>query len=108
MSSMSKREQRLLSENGAIIEVIITRKSFPSSMVRKSLVCLLEVFVKRESISQRLKPAIDACDRPLQEYWRKIGSADGLIWSANMAQHHSALSRLIKSVAQKQSFTTEV
>ncbi|MGA2049906.1 MAG: NADPH-dependent oxidoreductase [Terracidiphilus sp.] len=55
-----------------------------------------------------LKPAIDAYDRTLEEYWRKIGRADGLSWSANMAQHYSTFSRLIKSVAQRQGFTIEV
>jgi len=55
-----------------------------------------------------LEPAIDAYDRTLQEYWQKIGRADGLSWSANMAQHYSAFSRLIKAVAQKQGFTIEV
>jgi FMN reductase [NAD(P)H] len=55
-----------------------------------------------------LKPAIDAYDRTLQEYWQKIGRADGLSWSANMAQHYGTFSRLIKSVAQEQGFTIEV
>jgi FMN reductase [NAD(P)H] len=55
-----------------------------------------------------LEPAIDAYDRTLQDYWQKIGRADGLSWSANMAQHYSTFSRLIKSVAQKQGFTIEV
>jgi FMN reductase [NAD(P)H] len=55
-----------------------------------------------------LEPAIDAYDRILQDYWQKIGRADGLSWSANMAQHYSSFSRLIKAVAQKQGFTIEV
>jgi FMN reductase [NAD(P)H] len=55
-----------------------------------------------------LKSAIDTYDQTLQEYWRKIGRADGLSWSANMAQHYGTFSRLIKSVAQKQGFTIEV
>jgi FMN reductase [NAD(P)H] len=55
-----------------------------------------------------LKPAIDAYDRTLMEYWKKIGRADGLTWSANMAQHYGTVSRLIRSVAQKQGFTLEV
>jgi FMN reductase [NAD(P)H] len=55
-----------------------------------------------------LEPAIDAYDRILQDYWQKIGRADGLSWSANMAQHYSTFSRLIKAVAQKQGFTIEV
>jgi FMN reductase [NAD(P)H] len=58
--------------------------------------------------SGALKPAIDTYDQTLQEYWRKIGRADGLSWSANMAQHYGTFSRLIKSVAQKQGFTIEV
>jgi len=57
---------------------------------------------------EALKPAIDAYDPALQEYWKKIGRADGLTWSANMAQHYSAFSRRIKSIAQKQGFTIEV
>jgi FMN reductase [NAD(P)H] len=57
---------------------------------------------------EALKPAIDAYDRTLQEYWQKIGRSDGLSWSANLAQHYSAFSRLIKSIAQKQGFTIEV
>ncbi|HUZ97501.1 MAG TPA: hypothetical protein VMU57_21560 [Edaphobacter sp.] len=55
-----------------------------------------------------LKPAIDAYDRTLKEYWQKTGRADGLSWSANMAQHYGTFSRLIKTVAQKQGFTIEV
>ena len=57
---------------------------------------------------ETLQPAIDAYDRTLQEYWQKIGRADGLSWSANMAEHYSTFSRLIKAVAQKQGFTIEV
>jgi FMN reductase [NAD(P)H] len=57
---------------------------------------------------EALKPAIDAYDRTLQEYWQKIGRADGLSWSANMAQHYGTFSRLIKSIAEKQGFTIEV
>ena len=57
---------------------------------------------------EALKPAIDAYDRTLQGYWQRIGRTDGLSWSANMAQHYSTFSRLIKSVAQKQGFTIEV
>ena len=55
-----------------------------------------------------LRPAIDAYDRTLLEYWQMIGRTDGLSWSANTAQHYSVFSRLIKSVAQKQGFTIEV
>jgi len=55
-----------------------------------------------------LRPAIDAYDRTLEEYWPKIGRTDGLSWSENMAKHYSTFSRLIKSVAQKQGFTIEV
>jgi FMN reductase [NAD(P)H] len=58
--------------------------------------------------AELLMPAIDAYDQTLQEYWLKIGRADGLSWSANMAQHYSSFSRRIKSVAQKQGFTIEV
>ena len=57
---------------------------------------------------EALKPAIDAYDQTLQEYWQKIGRTSGLSWSANMAQHYGVFSRLIKSVAQKQGFTIEV
>lgn len=57
---------------------------------------------------EALKPAIDAYDTILQEYWQKIGRADGLSWSANMAQHYGMFSRLIKAVALKQGFTIEV
>jgi len=55
-----------------------------------------------------LKPAIDAYDLTLQEYWQTIGRTDGLSWSANMAQPYGTFSRLIKAVAQKQGFTIEV
>ena len=55
-----------------------------------------------------LAPAIDAYDRTLQAYWKKVGRTDGLSWSANMAQHYSTFSRLIKAVAQKQGLTIEV
>jgi FMN reductase [NAD(P)H] len=57
---------------------------------------------------EAIMPAIDAYDRMLQEYWQKIGRADGLAWSANMAQHYGAFSRRIKLIAQKQGFTIEV
>ena len=57
---------------------------------------------------ETLQPAIDAYDRTLQEYWQEIGRTDGFSWSANMAQHYSTFSRLIKSVAQKQGFMIEV
>jgi FMN reductase [NAD(P)H] len=57
---------------------------------------------------EAIKPAIDAYDRTLQAYWQRLGRTDGLSWSANMAQHYSTFSRLIKSVAQKQGFTIEV
>jgi FMN reductase [NAD(P)H] len=57
---------------------------------------------------EALKPAIDAYDRTLQDYWQDIGRADGLSWSANMAQHYGRFSRLIRSVAEKQGFTIEV
>jgi FMN reductase [NAD(P)H] len=57
---------------------------------------------------EALKPAIDAYDQTLQEYWQRIGRADGLTWSANMAQHYGAFSRRIKAIAQKQGFTIEV
>jgi FMN reductase [NAD(P)H] len=55
-----------------------------------------------------LKPAIDAYDLTIQEYWRKIGRTDGLAWSANMAQNYSSFSRYLKAVAQRQGFTIEV
>jgi FMN reductase [NAD(P)H] len=55
-----------------------------------------------------LMPAIDTYDLTLQEYWLKIGRTDGLTWSTNMAQHYGAISRWIKSIAQKQGFTIEV
>jgi FMN reductase [NAD(P)H] len=58
--------------------------------------------------AEALKPAIEAYDRTLLEYWQKIGRTDGLTWSANMAQHYSTFSRLIKPVAEKQGFTVEV
>jgi FMN reductase [NAD(P)H] len=58
--------------------------------------------------AEALKPAIDAYDRTLQEYWKKTGRTDGLSWSENMAQHYGSFSRLLKSVAQKQGFTIEV
>jgi FMN reductase [NAD(P)H] len=58
--------------------------------------------------SEALKPAIDAYDQTLEAFWQKIGRTDGLSWSANMAQHYGTISRLIKSVAQKQGFTIEV
>ena len=57
---------------------------------------------------EALRPAIDAYDQTLDEYWLKIGRTDGLAWSANMAQHFGVLSRRIKSIAQKQGFTIEV
>ena len=69
----------------------------------------IESFCHEETYHpEALRPAIDAYDLTLQEYWRKTGRADGLTWSANMAQHYGTFSRLIKSVAQKQGFTIEV
>jgi len=58
--------------------------------------------------SEVLMPAIDAYDLTLQEYWLKIGRADGLTWSANTAQSYGTTSRRIKSVVLKQGFTIEV
>jgi FMN reductase [NAD(P)H] len=58
--------------------------------------------------AEALKPAIDAYDQTLLEYWQKIGRADGLTWSANTAQHYSVLSRRLKAIAHKQGFTLEV
>jgi len=57
---------------------------------------------------EALEPAIDAYDLTLEKYWQKIGRTDGLSWSANMAQHYSTFSRLIRSVAENQGFTIEV
>ncbi|MDR3727105.1 MAG: NADPH-dependent oxidoreductase [Terracidiphilus sp.] len=57
---------------------------------------------------ETLSPAIDAYDRTLQEYWQKIGRADGLAWSANMAEHYSTCSRHLKAIAEQQGFTIEV
>jgi FMN reductase [NAD(P)H] len=69
----------------------------------------IESFRHKEKYhSETLRPAIDAYDLTLQEYWLKIGRTDGLTWSANMAQHYSTFSRWIKSVAQQQGFTIEV
>ena len=69
----------------------------------------IESFCHEETYHpELLKPAIDAYDLTLTKYWLKIGRADGLSWSANMAQHYSAFSRLIKALAQKQGFTIEV
>jgi FMN reductase [NAD(P)H] len=69
----------------------------------------IESFCHEETYHpETLKPAIDAYDRTLQEYWQKIGRADGLSWSANMAQHYGTFCRLIRPVAEKQGFTIEV
>ena len=69
----------------------------------------IESFCHEETYHpELLKPAIDAYDLTLPEYWLKIGRADGLSWSANIAQHYGTFSRLIKAVAQKQGFTIEV
>jgi FMN reductase [NAD(P)H] len=69
----------------------------------------IESFCHEETYHpELLKPAIDAYDLTLLEYWLKIGRADGLSWSANIAQHYGTLSRRIKTVAQKQGFTIEV
>jgi FMN reductase [NAD(P)H] len=57
---------------------------------------------------EALRPAIDAYDRTLSEYWQKIGRTDGLTWSANVAEHYGVNSRQIKAVARKQGFTIEV
>jgi FMN reductase [NAD(P)H] len=57
---------------------------------------------------EALEPAINAYDPTLKEYWLKIGRADGLTWSANMAQHYGVFSRRIRSIAEKQGFTIEV
>ena len=69
----------------------------------------IESFCHEETYNpELLKPAIDAYDLTLPKYWLKIGRADGLSWSANIAQHYGTFSRLIKAVAQKQGFTIEV
>ncbi|MGC9157448.1 MAG: nitroreductase family protein [Terracidiphilus sp.] len=58
--------------------------------------------------AEALKPAIDAYDRTLQEHWRRVGRTDGLTWSANLAEHYGAFSRLLRPVAEKQGLTLEV
>ena len=57
--------------------------------------------------SEMLEPAIKSYDQTLDDYWKKIGRADGLSWSISMAQQYSSFSRRIKSIAQEQGFTIE-
>jgi FMN reductase [NAD(P)H] len=57
---------------------------------------------------ENLRPAVDAYDRILPEYWQKIARTDGSSWSENTA---GAYSRVyfpsIKPVAASQGFTCE-
>jgi FMN reductase [NAD(P)H] len=58
--------------------------------------------------AEALRPAIDAYDRTLEEYWQKIGRKDGKNWSDNLAEHFQTFERLLKPIAQQQGFTLEV
>jgi FMN reductase [NAD(P)H] len=57
--------------------------------------------------TEALRPAIDAYDRTVEEYWQALGRKDGKNWSDNLAEHFQSYSRLLKPIAQKQGFTLE-
>jgi len=57
---------------------------------------------------ERLRPAIDAYDIALAEYWKQIGRADGLTWSDNTGNAYSRVYYpKVKPVAAQQGFTCE-
>jgi FMN reductase [NAD(P)H] len=58
--------------------------------------------------SENLRPAIDAYDVSLVEYWKEIGRTDGLSWSENTAKAYSKVYYpKVKLVAAAQGFTCE-
>lgn len=58
--------------------------------------------------AENLRPAIDAYDETIVEYWKKIARADGMPWSKNMARRYSTVYYPeVKPVAAKQGFTCE-
>jgi len=58
--------------------------------------------------AEALRPAIDAYDLTLEEYWQNVGRKGGLNWSQNTAEHCKVFSRMLKPIAFKQGFTLEV
>ncbi|PSH04615.1 MAG: NADPH-dependent oxidoreductase [Acidobacteria bacterium] len=58
--------------------------------------------------AENLRPAIDAYDLRLSEYWKQIGRSDGISWSENTADKYSLVYfPKVKPVAAKQGFTCE-
>lgn len=58
--------------------------------------------------AESLRPAIDAYDVSLEEYWKQIGRTDGLPWSKNTAKPYSRVYYpKVKPVAAGQGFTCE-
>jgi len=58
--------------------------------------------------AEKLRPAIDAYEVSLPEYWKQISRLDGLRWSQSTAQVYSQVYYPeVKSVAAKQGFTCE-
>ncbi len=58
--------------------------------------------------ADKLRPAIDAYDKTIMEYWKSIGRADGLPWSQNTAGAYSKVYYpSVKPVAAAQGFTCE-
>jgi FMN reductase [NAD(P)H] len=58
--------------------------------------------------SESLRADIDAYDLTLEEYWKKLGRADGLPWSKNTAKNFSKVYYpKVKPVAAAQGFTCE-
>lgn len=57
---------------------------------------------------ENLRPAIDAYDRSLPEYWKSIGRTDGLPWSENTAlSYKTVYFPKVKPVAVAQGLTCE-
>jgi FMN reductase [NAD(P)H] len=55
-----------------------------------------------------LRPAINAYDASLEEYWKELGRADGLSWSKNTAKaYRTVYYPKVKPIAAAQGFTCE-
>ena len=57
--------------------------------------------------SESLGPAIDAYEKELKEYWKRINRPDGMAWSKNTAVAFSKVNSKVKLAAAAQGFTCE-
>jgi FMN reductase [NAD(P)H] len=56
-----------------------------------------------------IAPVIDAYDETLLDFWKTVGRADGLSWSANLSEHYTRnYFPAVKPVLEAQGFTNEM